>query len=540
MKRLPLLDITNYEGTSLTEGTQEFLDQFTSGDQFSLVTDAEACDRAVRSGTCESVVHRLRDTLALKRQKMDGRKAHNELGLQLAIICSTLARMLECSDETLHEHLPSFADDLGVALPNAIRNTITWEDDSTCRSVVLGCSVYCMRRVSPFCIEYLFDFAQILALLLGHDIPSDVRVDAACTLTSFLGVGRASISVHCKVEQEASAIISVLSTAALTNNKRNATDRLRSMLLLAKDPLLSGKLRRRRCVIIAVAKQLKQDDLQCQGLALEIISFLLKSEDVDPKSAIAANMKLLLELLEASVNEECCRPSQIRIIHALLCSFEVPVIERERKLGVLHTFYQLSRADTVQPNIQIEASSAFLAGVNKISAYREVFSELSVFVVSPLAPVRQKVIRGLDDAFFWHAKTLGEHTDLPDLLDSLCILISNGSLEDCANAMQLCRQMAGEDTAKGCMCRHKLFLQRLISLVASTPVKNRPAYINAVELILDLLESDERLPVFLPFPEVLPSLVGLANRTACDALKTRLVSAVLRFAKAKLEKCLST
>jgi hypothetical protein len=100
--------------------------------------------------------------------------------------------------------------------------------------------------------------------------------------------------------------------------------------------------------------------------------------------------------------------------------------------------------------------------------------------------------------------------------------------------MQLCRQIMEEEAGKKCMCRHNLFLHRLVALVVASPVKNRPAYINAVEIILELLASDERLPYFLPMTDVLPWMVSLANVTSDDPLKHRLVGTILRFAKAKL------
>jgi len=533
--RGPLYDATNGNDASHASQRDDFRCDFLNVDQLFPQNDVEACDNAVRNGTCESVVHRLRDVVALtKREKASG-KAYEKAGLQLAIICNALARMMECSDESLEKYVPFFADDLGLALPEAIRYFVDWNGDSTSRFVALGCSVHVLQRVAPMCIDHMFDFAQSLSLLLGYDIPSDVRVDAACTLTGFLGVDRANLSVHCKIEQEASAIISVLSTAALTNNNRNATHRLQIMLLLAQDPILSGKLRRRRCVTIALAKQLKQECLECQDLALEIISFLLKDEEIEPKSATAVNMNLMVEQLEGALHEERCRPSRIRIIHNLLYSIGLPAIERKRKLGILNTLYDLLRADGVPSKVQFEASLAFLSGINKTNAYAELLSELSIILVSPLAEIRRKAMRELDDAFFWHAESLCEHPDLSDLLDSLCILISNGSPEDCANAMQLCRQIAAKDAAKAFMCQHKLFLLRLVSLVSTVPVRNRPAYINAVEVMLTLLESDERLIAFLSFSEVLPCMVSLANRTSDDALRARLVSTVLRFAKATLE-----
>lgn len=532
----PFLDISNDNDISHAETNEEFLVHFCAAEELFPKNDTEACDRAMRTGSCEKAVHRLRAIVIPSSIKRKARKgSRDETGLQIAVICSALARMMACSDATLKKYVPSFADDLGKAVPAAVRFALEWDCDTTSRFVALGCSVQIMRRVAPACVECLFDFAQTLSLLLGHNIPIDVRVDAACTLTTFLGVDKANMSVHCKVEQEASSIISVLSTAALTHNKSSAAPRLQSMLLLAKDPIISSKLRRRRCVMIAVTKQLKTHDPEKHHLALEIISFLLRSEEADSKCTVAENMHFLVQEMGTALGEECCRLARIQIIRVLVLAFSVSAVSLEQKLNVLDKLYEFLRADSVQPNLQIEAVSAFLAGLNRINGFDDFLEELSVLVVSPLAAVRQKVLRELDCAFFWHARALSEHPNLSDLLDSLCILISNGSPEDCADAMQLSRQIAAEEAAKVCMCKHRLFLKRLVSLVSTSPVKNRPAFINGVEIILDLLGSEEHLAVFLSFPSVLPWMVGLANRTSEDTLKERLVSVILRFARAKLD-----
>ena len=536
-KALPLLDISNDNDASHADLNEEFLAHFYGAEEAFPDNDTEACNRAMRVGSCEKAVHRLREIVMSSSHKRKSRKgSRDESGLQIAIICSALSRMMACSDATLEKYVPSFADDLGKAIPGAVRFILQWESDTASRFVALSCSVQVMRRVAPVCLEFLFDFAQTLAMLLGHKVPIDVRVDAACTLTTFLGVDEANMSVHCKVEQEASAIISVLSTAALTQNKSGAVDRLHSMLLLAKDPIISSKLRRRRCVMIAVSKQLKTPDPENHYLALEIISFLLKNEE-DPKSTMAANMNFLVEEMGSALGEVCCHLSRIKIIRTLVLTFSVPAVLKEQKSTVLDKLYEfLRQTDQVPPNVQVEAASAFLAGLNKINGFDDFLDELSVLIVSPLAAVRRKVLRELDGAFFWHARALSEHPNLSDLLDSLCILISNGSPEDCADSMQLCRQIVAEEAGKACMCKHKLFLQRLVSLVSTTPIKNRPAFINGVEIMLDLLASEERLEVFLTFPSVLPWMVGLANRTSDDTLKERLVSTILRFARAKLDR----
>lgn len=537
----PLLCTSNAQDRSSPNAKEDdklFMDPNVTSKAATL--DRKTCDEAVRNGEFLSFVQKLRSVVLLappENKKKKKRQAKAEaVGLQVAMVCSRIARLIEsCSDKALRDHGADFSVDLGICLPVTVRFMVNWESaDSTPRVVALRCLIRVMRRTATLCVDHLFDFAQVLAFLLEKSFPINVRVDAACTLTSFLAVDRADMSVHDKIDQESSSIISVVSTAALISNDRGSLERLKSLLLLAKDPILSSKLRCRRCVVMATTKQLKKEESLCQDKALEVISFLLQDEETSPTSATASNMNLLVEQVTVALEENECHSSRMKIIRSLRSIFSVPVIEHQKKWDVLDLLFELSRDDTVPVKVQVEAANAFVFGVNKMNAYVDFFSELSVLVVSHLAAVRHVVFRELDDAFLWHAQVLSAHEELPDLLDSFCILISNGSPEDCASSLQLCRQIAAEEAGQKCMYVHKLFLQRLVGFVIAFP-KNRPAFINAVDVILDLLESDEGLNAFLPFAEVLPWLVRMANRTTDEALKERFVKTILRFGNSVLE-----
>ena len=121
-KTRALLDISNDNDTSRADLNEDFLVHFYGADDVFPDNDTEACDRAMRTGSCEKAVHRLRAIVKSSANKSKARKSSKEeSGLQIAIICSTIARMMACSDGALHKYVPSFADDLGRALPCAVR-----------------------------------------------------------------------------------------------------------------------------------------------------------------------------------------------------------------------------------------------------------------------------------------------------------------------------------------------------------------------------------------------------------------------------------
>lgn len=532
----PLYNISNYSDAPDAEqdDDENFIALFSdTADEYEL-NSIDACDDAVKDGSCLVLIRRLRSIILSCSSRNHEDKHGETVVLQIASVCSTLVRIMECSDEVLRSKIDDFEGDLVFALSGTVRFVVHRLHDSTSRSVALGSSVQIMRRVAPFCLKHLFHFGQSLTQVLGHSIPSDVRVDAACAITQLLDLDGANMSVQCKIEQESSTIISILSTAALTRNQHRATETLKSLCLLAKDSALRCKLRRRRCVVIAVAKQLKQRSEECRHIALEIVSYILKDRDADTERTTVSNLTILAEELVATLRESSCHQMQVKLIRTLPLVFNAPCIDKVQKRAAVETLNIMLQDEEVPPNVKVEACAAFLIGVNNTNAYAELMNELSLLVVSPLAAIRNKVLLELHDAFFWHAKLLSEHTHLPDLLDSLCILLTSGSPDDCTLSMQLYRQIMEEEAGKKCMCQHNLFLHRLVALVVASPVKNRPAYINAVEIILELLASDERLPFFLPMTDVLPWMVSLANVTSDDPLKHRLVGTILRFAKAKL------
>lgn len=530
-KAPPFRDISNKIGNS-----SESADKALRMNHTRLNRGLSSCKIDSTQGICvvlfETNLDRLRNILTLSWDGDVDAEIQEDRILQLAILFRSLAQLLSSFMDALFQHIVEFADDLSSVVRKAVKHAMDCGGDTSPQFAVLASSVRIIRCAAPLCGEHLPDFVRTLTMLLSYNIPCDVRVDAACTITGFLELDQASVTAQCEVERCASLIISVLSTAALTNNLDTANDTLHALLVLSKDPILSEKLRCRRGVAVALLKT----TARAEGLALlalEIISYLLKNDCSCPSEMIVKNLSMLVDHLGSSLlNKETSPTTQSVVITTLKDSFGVPAVQRSTKMAILGTLFQVVQAEGVSST---EALDGFLFGVSKLNTYDHFLGQLSELCVSSLSVIRRKVLRELDNAFLWYSKGLTASAKFPDLLDVLCILISNGSPEDCTDSSLLCRRIVAEPSGKKCMLDHKLLISSLVSFLSGKEIRNRPAFINVVEVILDLQMSDEGLRVFLLCIDVLPFMIELANKTTNDDLKERLVDRILRLTRARLE-----
>jgi hypothetical protein len=123
------------------------------------------------------------------------------------------------------------------------------------------------------------------------------------------------------------------------------------------------------------------------------------------------------------------------------------------------------------------------------------------------------------------------------MLENFSLIINYGSDADCADAMNVVRLLAGNWKHHGAICRHSSFLNALVQLVTKEDeVVNHSAYVGGVETVLSLLSNHDNIRSFLPFIDLLPTLVSLANSTTDDEpLKEKLVSAIVRLSSAILD-----
>jgi hypothetical protein len=215
------------------------------------------------------------------------------------------------------------------------------------------------------------------------------------------------------------------------------------------------------------------------------------------------------------------------------------LIDAARTSGVMKALCRIAKnVDGNQVDeVIIDASLCYLVAASRAEGCPVILSNIIWFVKSPNANVRKSALQLIKDISFWNPRALVKQMQPSSLLNIFTRLITCGSDNDCTTVTQICRQLVLEDTmtVPQLFCSHSAFLKALVNLVIQETVTNRSAFINAVEVVLALMQIDDQIPCFLEFTELLPWLVTFANRTSDEEVKEKLIATVIRFASAKLE-----
>jgi hypothetical protein len=342
-------------------------------------------------------------------------------------------------------------------------------------------------------------------------------------------------SVSKKEEEES---IPVLNTATLVANEKGNTGGtvLRSFLqLLIKDPLLVDQLRSCRDFVIGVSNQLKNHDSECQATALELVSLILKVEDASPSPLVQSNLDMIMHELGALLAETLSISFRSRLLRLLKDSFDVSAISEKIKTILLHALVESAQSETIDITNRVESVESLLYGIRNLNAHSDFMEALSTLLVVPLPVCRQLILRELDYTFLWYPRDLVDNDNMVHLLDSLSILISHGSPQDSKDATYLCHRILKEPSGMKCILEHGFLIRCLVNLAMDEQIKYRPAFINTINILLEMQACDNGLQCILKYPDTLPLMVKLAQRTTDQDLKRRLVTAIIRFTKAKLK-----
>jgi len=550
--------------------------------------DRDRHDEEMLNGTAEHLAQSLHRLILLphdggdavagqtiqKYQQDKEERYRSKLGstreLQATVIVTAIDLVLECSDGVLRQQCPTLYDDLAPSLPRLVtiianqihqdkKNRNRSSSTTVSRLVVLNNCIKIMRRVGRYMQDSVIAFICALLLLVEQQLPSDVRVDAACAVSSYVSLKDVDFArkddLIQVVEENSSVLISIICTAAMANahNAYQLSDCLDGLVGLARTSLtVRKKLLNRRCVILVIRANLMNAD--CQSKTLELCSALLtegskikKRLEASPTPIFDNNLELLANaLIKASLVE--CENEHAKITMITLLG----VIINEKAFFVSST--QVRDVMTAMHNqafgnngaVAIHAAICYLEAVGRVvdgssskTQLESVLSNVIEYTTSPYAKIRAAAFDCLNDLSFWSVQAAQTITESKALLDNVSYIMTHGSNRDCSSAMYLCKQLLFHDRNRETFCKHESFLSCLARLVTNESITNRTAYINAVVILLDLMVNKEtgQIPEeFEKFKRVLiPWLIKFANRTSNEDLKKRVVEAIIRFSSSLLQ-----
>jgi hypothetical protein len=500
--------------------------------------DEAGLDREMRQGTAATLARSLHQRLLLRQLR--GRNYYRSFldhprGLQVSALCRALDMVLECSNQALAECMPMLKDDLVPSLPRVLNMYAHWNGDSIIRLITIASTLRIIRKVGPFVPEAAVSLVDALLLMLDGNFPSDIRVDATCAAVTFLGKSDRNDELVKLMERKASEIISILSTAALAASNESLVEILNGLSSLAAYPTLSTKMARRRCAVFMAVKNLSHEQREVRGKSLDLCHAFLghRASAVPARTVHESNIDLIVGGLMKAVSVETdprLQLSQIRIMGSLTIRDDILAEKKWNVMTLLRTIANSEGCD----GPTMEAQLCYLHSAATMGFTEKVVATVSDFTTSEYAKVRNKALGLVKDISFWHPHAARLLFDSTDLLENFSLIISHGSDEDCADAIQASRQFVSDEANHQFFCIDTGFVASLVRLVTTEPVVNRPAFINGVDTIITLMSSDESLQYFLPFIELLPWLVTFANRTSDEEIKEIVVSTILRFSTAIL------
>lgn len=459
-------------------------------------------------------------------------------------MCILLSTLLRQSTLPLKLYGRQFIDDLVAAVPRVVHllslhprgseSTVRFVALSSCTAILRATAVLATER-GP-CESYI---GALLSLFEDNhasedSIPSDIRIEAACAIASFIEVKHMPLECCAdKISSYSNVLLSILGAAV-------SSDSLCEVALVALSQLgqidrIGSAIGSRRSLVSTINKRMTDSSISVRGKAVAVVETVVetyhRSDEVP--SLFESNLSLVARATAKAVLKEAEEKLQIGMLNVLVDLLQKQHLDSEHSHIVMATLFTLAMS-SVADDVVLTSSVTFLLAESHLIHSRDNLVRVVNFTTSPFAKVRSASLALLKEATFWKPDCVGHLLASSDVLNRFSTIISHGSDSDCCAVTQICKQLLFDENAYLSFCGNVAILNSFVQLATSKHISNRGAYIVTVEILLRLLSFDVYF-YFLPFSSVLlPWLVNLANRTSNDAVKESLISAIVGYSTALL------
>ncbi|CAB9512601.1 expressed unknown protein [Seminavis robusta] len=470
--------------------------------------------------------------------------------VQCTVLITAIEMMLRFSPETLVDKPDLMREELVPSIPKLLKLLLTWEGGETIRLLAISNTIKIIRRVGPNCQEATDAFVEaLLSVLRSHIGPANpevdsIHVEAAHAIAQIFDQQDRTASrkrVIGLIQDDSSHIISTLSTAALaTTNSEDDEEILTCLFSFAVNShTFRTKMAKRRCTILAIGRHLKRENEETRKLALNICKCLLNDQTqttaAEPVRMDSNSELLVSKVVDSALNElePMLQLYAISMLGDAIRNAHLPLAVVNSILYTLKTMVGGDESDDVVMEASVTYSKA-ASTINPDKIETEILGSIAEFTTLPFARARAQAISTID--FFAQNEQLAwKLVSETEMMENFSLIITYGSDEDCADAINVVRLLARNPSYHRTLCQNSSFLGALVHVVTKEEVVNRNAYVGGVETCLALLANNDNIKSFLPYPDLLPFFVSLANTSVHDEeLKKKLVSAIVRLSSAIL------
>ena len=472
------------------------------------------------------------------------------LGHGQVLQCTVLVTAIEmtfrnCSLEALSEHVQLFRKYL---LPDGLTRLLLllsrWEGGEIIRLLAISNTIKITRRVGPLCQEATEAIIEaLLSVLRAHMGSPEIHIDATNAIAYIFD--RQEEMVQRKrvielVQKDSSLILSTLSTAAMSAATHEAAEEVLSSLFnfAVNSHAFRTKMAKRRCTILAITKHLSSKHVENRKIALNICKCLFNDQiqtTCEP-ARLDRNSELLLSKLMYSAQNERDAMLQLYTVSLLGDAVQNGNLMPELVDSILGSLRELVDSDGPD-DVVVEAAAAYTKAVTSLPVVcvsKEMLNDVTDFTTLPFAKARRDALSAIDYLVTGDDGLAEILLNETELLENFSLIISYGSDNDCTDSLNVVRYCAGNGSHHPALCQSRV-VQSLVDQVTKDEITNQTTFISSVDAVLELLSNDDNLRCFLPYPDLLPCLVNLANvNTSNEELTQKLVSATVRLSSAIL------
>jgi hypothetical protein len=445
---------------------------------------------------------------------------------KIAILSNTLSNMFIPSfkENLLASTVPKLKADHMLSLEQIIGAHICGEPDDNTRQNT-GRTLDVIRQRVPEATRLLAD--TIFSIIKAKGSQPNVSAESAMTISRFVEQGLSPKDLQFivgNIEENASLLISVLSTASMTSAfSLKEDDPLESLYILAAaSKTVQRKMVKRRCTILAIARRLASLDHWTRVSALDFCQRLFADgESVDSLCCVGKgnNLDILVNGLIKLVFHDTVVQNQLTAVSILS---QIQALNSQVK-KILECMKWLAFKSTSRDSIIASTNSycqcvrgcedpdiEYLKAVVEFTAFTQKEVRHEALVTIELQMNARNTISLLKDS---------------DLIDNCHRIILEGPDQDCTIAFDIVRQLARSRSCHAQLFSHPAFLETVVQFVAKKETPDP----YAMEIILAILLGEDNASAFQKFPDLLPWLVSFVNTVGTDDdVKEQLVAVIMR------------
>jgi hypothetical protein len=462
-----------------------------------------------------------------------------EEAIRLSMICTLLQKLLEYSNIDLSVSMVELIK-AGIVpmLERVVEIFLTTSLQSdTARDVALSKTA----RIFYLVAKHMNDFQQdmvrpVQRLLLNTALPSDVRIDAACSVATLLAhhhhhnkVETGSVDLQTLETKLAPIALSILSTAAGSAPFEQLSEISRAMLYLARNSQIClERISTRRNTLLNVTRLL--DTFPTQLDALKLCALLFNCEitasnliDRDPSTTLLL-IRSLSKVAQETINHDPNKDLSVAILMSLYDSENCkPYIKQVVHYVVLGVAYSTSTT------AQLKADVAF--GICR----QELYPVIIDFLQFPLHSIRMEALFTLE-VCTWNSEAAAKLMSEYAFVDSImAIIVADKDMEHNL-ALSIIYNCSKYEACKSMICDDSSVISLLVEeTISKTMPKTPPVFLPSLEIIFNLMKAKQHRVCFKEFHELIPWLATAAAITKSDDLKKKIVRTITQLSLMYLE-----